>query len=105
MRTDAELNQIARDLHARLIFSSQHVASADMIPQVFLAWSLMESADRRKLVDEGAAVLFEYLRKAGPLSVNGMPTFLSFEWVTADDWNKVVETLRRIEAAVAEAVP
>ena len=95
MKTDDELKQIAKDFKEGKIFSTQHKPLSDnlinMITSVFLPLGFMDQEQHKKLEAESPVVMYEYLDKAGPRSICGMPMFFSFQYLNSEEWNKVVE--------------
>ena len=115
MRTDEELKQIAKDIYAGRIFTDRQIDREENIMSVFMALVFLgcpitdsdveklESLTLAKKVQHEAALIFEYMDKAGPVSVNGMPTFLSFQYLTRDElkkmngyYGKIVEAMKEI---------
>lgn len=88
MRTEAELKQIAIDLFDGKIFCDQHIppdSSLHTMPMVFMPIILgaldQYTGDRKEI-----GMIFEYLDKAGPRSINGYPNFFSMQILTQAEW-------------------
>jgi hypothetical protein len=102
MKTDAEIKQLAVDTLADKIFWMTMIDRIEDVGMVFMVFALMEPEDRRALL-ANRPILYEYIDKAGPRSVNGYPCFMSFQWVTDDDYQKVITKAREIKAAIDAA--
>jgi hypothetical protein len=117
MRTDKELKQIAIDIHAGRIWTDRHCQNPDDITRVFmpLIFALadvektedkveqlkrkVEKSKNRKLLEE-AGMIFEYIDKAGPMAINGMPMFLSFHILNKEETVKVCKYYEKVCKAI-----
>ena len=99
-RTQEELHKIAEDLYRGEIFTSAHVRDPEMIQSVFMVLIFLEEKHIQELKEKDCQVCFEYMSKAGPTSINGMPNFFSCQWLTRDEWTFVTHTHDQIKAAV-----
>lgn len=102
--TEEELKQLARDIHGGNVFTDRHIRPDDrmqMLSMVFMPLVMMDEENiqvvQKRLGDHG--MMYEYMDKAGPRSVNGLPSFFSFHTVGSDDADKVVGYLETLEAA------
>lgn len=88
-KTDEELRQIAVDIYDGKIFTSQHLSESEqnLMPMVFMPLALMDRETFKSLSEVG--MVYEYLDKAGPRSVNGCPSFFSMHTLTSDETVKV----------------
>lgn len=82
IKSDEELKQLAKDMYDRKVITSVEL-DGEEVGQVFMLLPLM-GPDALKCLDD-AAFIYEYLDKAGPISVNGKPCFMSFGIVHKDD--------------------
>ncbi len=85
LRTDAQLKQIAIDIIEGRIFSHWNIERPEDVRHVFMPISLGAFA---KCTDEeynNVGLVFEYLDKAGPRTINGMPNFFSMQIVNVKD--------------------
>lgn len=86
--TDSELKQLAIDIVDGKVFTDQHISQSQkhMLGQVFMPLLLGGVDELRahdKLGDLG--LIYEYYSEAGPLSINGMPTFTSLNFLSITD--------------------
>lgn len=95
---EEDIKKLALGLAQNKVFAACY-APLDMWPSIFipLALGLPDSS----IEDLGMVV--EEMAKAGTISVNGYPTFLSCQLVHKDDWPLVVEKAEKIEKAIKEA--
>jgi hypothetical protein len=104
--TDSEVRQLALDIVQGRVFTSLHILSEDfagVASMVFLPIALggQEIIDEFKRND--VAMVWEYIDKAGPRSINGYPIFFSFRCVTRADAARVRAKHEEF-AAVMDAV-
>ena len=97
-----DLKQIALDLYAGKIFCDRHCTNDNEIRMVFMPLSLMKPEQVQELADKKVAFIYEYIDKAGPRSVNGMPMFMSFRVLTEDQFNRMSKFHEAIINAVDE---
>lgn len=102
MKTDDELKQLARDIHAGLVFTSddvrvpqdapEHVRAeiaATSLRMIFLPLALADQPMLDHLAAQKPKLLYEYLSKSGPRGMNGYPQFFSVSVVTEEEWPKL----------------
>lgn len=101
-RTPEELKTIAADLAAGRIFADRHLGEEDwhLFPSVFMPFAFMDQAQRQAFVEAKPGMVFEYLDKAGPRSINGYPAFFSMQVLSEEQTAEVF----RLMAAIREAV-
>ena len=94
-KTDEELKEIAKDLWAGRIFSDRHINSLkdnpNVLGMVFMPMVFMDNKTRKKLANLKVSFIYEYLDKAGPRSINGMPIFFSCRTLTEPEAKKMFE--------------
>lgn len=98
-RTDDELKQIARDIHAGHVFTDRHIRPhewQDMVSSVFFPIAMMT---KEELLAQQPAMLFEYLDEAAPRTINGYPCFFSARIITEDEMPRLAEYLKRLAEA------
>jgi hypothetical protein len=94
MRTDEELKQVAKDLWAGRIFSDRNIPSGSdphIVMSVFMPFALMDKKTLESMQREKVDFIYEYLDKAAPMAVNGMPTFMSCRILTKPETKKMFE--------------
>lgn len=84
--TDEELRTFVLALCDGRIFTMHHVPSPELVPMVFMPIALGAFADATPEEVEQVGTVYEYLDKAGPRAVNGMPMFTSLRMIHVDDW-------------------
>lgn len=105
---DIELKQLAIDISENKVFGTFHMKEREMerdterdIGAVFMPFLFMSDEQRKEMVDKGVIHLYEYYDKAGPISVNGMPSFFSMWQIVKEDWIKIMKYIREYEARVS----
>ncbi len=98
-RPEEEVKQIAVDLFHGKLFTNRHCQRPQDVMMVFMPLGLMEPKAFRKLQKDPPGMIFEYLDKAGPRSINGMPGFFSCQMLSQDDTKTVFEIYKKLEEA------
>lgn len=95
IKTDEEIKQLVVDVVGGRVFCDYMVREGDnnSMSMVFMPLALMSREDGEKLIEEEASMLYEYLEKAGPRSVNGMPGFFSFQVLNRADHDYFVDEM------------
>ena len=101
-KTEDEIKKLAAATFGQQIFWSTMVADESLIPAIFMPLMFMDGDTINKLIAINA-IPYEYLNKAGERLVNGYPIFISIQFVSAADYNRVVEKLKVIESAIDAA--
>lgn len=99
--TDEEIKKLAEDMYKGLIFTNRHIRIQEELTMVFMPLALMGEELIDKLQENPPGMIYEYLDRAGPMAVNGMPMFTSFKMASIDDTKKVFEHYHKIMEAVA----
>jgi hypothetical protein len=91
--SDDELREFIDAFVSGRIFTSNHVpeGAGDMIAMVFMPIAF--GAITKEIAEE-TALVYEYIDKAGPRSINGMPIFFSCRLLHKDDWERALPALR-----------
>lgn len=99
-RTDQEIKQLALDVHAGQVFGSWNIPAHEQgsLGMVFMPLVLMGSLSAKLMERDGIVHLYEYLDKAGPRSINGMPCFFSMSTLNRDEFERMVAGVRKLEA-------
>jgi hypothetical protein len=98
--TDDEIRKLAEDMYKGLIFTDRHLENQKELPMVFMPLALMDKELIGELVKNPPGMIYEYLDKAGPMAINGMPMFLSLKMTSIDDAKKVFGHYHKIKEAV-----
>lgn len=99
--TDKEVKQLAEDMYKGLVFTDRHIQTQEDLPAVFMPLALMGKELIDELQKNPPGMIYEYMDKAGPMAINGMPMFTSFKMVSIDNVKKVFEQYNKIREAVA----
>jgi len=59
-----------------------------------------EIKTEKEMIDKKVVHFYEYIDKAGPRSVNGMPCFFSMKNIIQKDWKKIVKYIKEYEIRV-----
>jgi len=99
-KTDVELEKLARDIIAGLVFTDRHIAdtNTDNIPLVFVPLSMLSPMQLESLREAKPAMFYEYLNRALPRVVNGLPRFASFKYLTKDEAERFGPIYERVRS-------
>jgi len=89
--SEEELREIAEGIYHGRIFCDRQVHTPQEIPMVFMPLALMDDKGRASMILQDANFVYEYVEKAGPRSINGMPCFFSMRFLTTDQAKKVLD--------------
>jgi hypothetical protein len=88
--SDDDLRAFVDDFVSDRVFTSAHLRDHEMrmLPTIFLPVALgcFSAMQPDSLGQIG--ILYEYLSKAGPLAINGRPSFVTFKVMHRDDWTR-----------------
>jgi len=89
-KTEEQLKQLALDAVDNKIFTDRHFPQGqqNMVPMVFMPIGLGLFKDWTKDEISRVGMIYEDLSKAGPRSVNGLPTFMSLQMINVTDFDK-----------------
>lgn len=105
-KTDEELKKIAKDLLAGHIFTDRHINANDsrLLTSVFMPIMFFDKEQfddfNNNLKSGDINLIYEYLDKAGPRSINGMPMFMSFETLSKEETEKMFDYHKKIKDAI-----
>src|SRR5271168_5155168 len=91
MKTDDQLKQLAKDIHSGLVFTSNHLPMDNpaLLGAVFMPLVMMNDQQQKDFTDKRPGMVYEYMDKAGPRSFDGYPMFMSLQFITIDDYEKL----------------
>ena len=98
--TDQEVKLLADDMYKGLVFTNRHIQAKEDIQRVFMPLVLMGKELSDGLQENPPGMIYEYMDKAGPMAINGMPTFASFKMISMDDMKRVIICYKAIKDAV-----
>lgn len=102
MKTDDELKQIAQDIYRDKIFSQLHIERPEDVPTSFMVLRFVGPEIIDKIESGEIFFIYEYMDKAGPRCINGMPVFGSFKYLNKDDTEKMLKYYNEIRNAVKQ---
>ena len=100
--SDEDLTKIAKELWSGKIYTNRHDgcdAAMVFMPLVLGGVEMVNS-----LAKNQTDLIYEYLDKASPRSVNGRPCFFSFQTLNVADTNFMFAEYKKIVAMVGEPV-
>lgn len=100
--TDEELRALARDVAEGRVFTDRHIRDAGLFASVFMPLVFMDDEYRARLEANPPGLVYEYLEKAGPRSVNGYPMFLSLRLLSQPDAVRMFDFYTEYQKRVAD---
>lgn len=102
-RSDEELSQLAKDIEAKQVFTSAHVpdSDTDMLMSIFMPLGLGGLGNMKEEDAQDIGIAYEYYGKAGPMAINGYPTFFSCSLLGKADTKIVFEKVAKIRELLA----
>ena len=97
--SEEDVRNLALALFHGEIFTDRHCKTPDEVLSVFAVLALADEALLKDIGEDKPGMVYEYLEKACPLSVNGLPVFLSCNFLSQDDTRQVHSLLRRLSQA------
>lgn len=102
-KTPAEIETLAWDFVAGKLFSNLHCEKEET-PQIFMLLSFLDEGQIEAMRTAKIAFVYEYLSEAGPVSVNGRPSFLSARYLNEDDFDKLRTRVIALEEQKQQAI-
>lgn len=96
-RKDTELKKIAADLYEGKIFTHTQIKNEQDILMVFMPIALGAFKNWPKENIDKIGLIYEYIDKAGPRSINGYPIFFSFSMINKTDAALVEKFYKKYE--------
>lgn len=94
--TDDEIKQLAEDMYRHLIFTDRQLQNKSDLTMVFTPLIFLSKDQLAELKNNPPGMIYEYIDKAGPMSINGMPIFSSFSIISQEDTRKVIQKYNEI---------
>lgn len=96
---EEKVKEIALGIDAGQIYTNWHLPDQGEMSSVFMPLGLgaLDNLSQGELNDVG--MVFEYLEKQAPRSINGMPVFFSMHLVNMEDAGKIRGYLEKIGQA------
>ncbi len=100
--TEKQLRLLAIDIAEKRVFGTWQMNEDEMkfLKFVFTPFIFIGEKQRQEMTDNEIIHFFEYYREAGPMAINGLPTFLTMLHITKTDWEKVVRYIEEYKARV-----
>lgn len=104
MRPEEELKKLAIDIYKGHIFGSWNLKSGNDLRTVFMCFAFMDGKTLKKLGKKNIVHFCEYIDKAGPHSINGLPSFFSMQTISKSEWDFIVPIIEKLQKAESELV-
>jgi len=93
---EEDLKQLANDVNKGLVFTDMQIQPPSMLTSVFMPLIFID-ADKKWVNQVG--LIYEYLDRAGPRCINGMPMFMSMKIVVKEDMAMLIEYVQKYKEA------
>lgn len=98
--SDDKIKELAQDMYKGLIFTNMHLQNHEDIPRVFVPMMMLDKEQVEEIKRNPPGMIYEYMSSAGPLSINGMPIFMSFRMLNKEDTKRVIKKYNEIKGAI-----
>ena len=95
MKTEQELKQLAIDIVEGKVFGTWNLKRMDEVKMVFMVAIGLDSDQSKKLIEDDVMHFYEYMDKAGPRSINGMPMFFSANYLTGAEFDILLPLIKQ----------
>jgi hypothetical protein len=95
--SDDECKAVAEGIFRGEIFSSWHISRPEELGMVFMIMMFMGQTGLAKMAIHDINFIYEYMSKASPTAINGMPTFFSAHMMDRAHEAKVMKHLKDLE--------
>lgn len=103
-KTEDVLNQLAKDIVAGQVYTDRHLPDEEAAFMVFMPLALMGDEAMAKFAEQSPGMIYEHLDKAGPRSINGLPVFMSFQYLNVEDAKRVLQKCQKLDKAMKTAL-
>ena len=92
VKTDKELRELAMGIRTGSVFSDKAIHEGEMhlLPNIFLSLGLLSDEAMQKIKQDKPKMIYEYMTKAGERCINGYPQFMSFQYLSEDEFERFV---------------
>ena len=108
-KTDEEIRQLAVDVEGGKVFTDRHINKEEdpnMLSSVFLPLAFLDKEQAKSfqadVLSGEIGLVYEDVGKAGPRSINGYPQFLSTNYLTKDEANRLFRAIKEIRKFVEQ---
>lgn len=102
-KSEEEIKTLARDVFTGRVIGSWMLERSE-VESVFPLLGLLDGEQASSMPNAGIVHVYEYLDKAGPLSVNGLPTFHSCRMLNREDAIRLANRIDAINKAFKAAL-
>lgn len=86
MKSNEEIKKLAVDIAEGKVFTSAQIENVEDYPMIFLPLILGALKDKSKEDLQKIGLMYEYIDKAMPRSINGYPIFSSFNLLSQEEF-------------------
>ena len=98
-KSNIEIKRLAMDVLGGRVFTSKQSNDPTLVFMA-LAFASGDEIDELITILGPRGILYEYLDNAGPRSINGLPTFFSFNVLSSEDTDRLNDMIEKVKAAV-----
>src|SRR5262245_51227442 len=88
-KTEVELEHLAWDAIGGKIFGSWQIQNQEQISICFMVLLFLPEEDLKQMQKDNICHFYEYMEKASPRAINGMPCFMSAHYLDETDSEKL----------------
>jgi hypothetical protein len=99
-KSDEELKKIALDLFNGDIFSDRQCQTPEDVKSSFMVLMFMDEENQRLWEEMEVDFIYEYMKEASPMGVNGRPMFMSCRALRKPETKKMFEFYNKIKETI-----
>jgi len=96
------LKKLAVDIVDGKVFGSWEIKNADLVGAIFIPLMFMKEEQKEEHKD--VVHYYEYIDKAGPMAVNGMPMFYSMRGITKEELDIIIPLVEEYQKKKKEFI-
>ncbi|KKN33959.1 hypothetical protein LCGC14_0798410 [marine sediment metagenome] len=97
MKTEQEIRELAIDIVEGKVYGSWEIKDVEDIKLVFMVLAFCAPSQLKELEAKKIEHVYEYLDKAGPRSINKMPSFFSMQCLTKDETLALLPLIKQLK--------
>ena len=106
-KTPEELKKLAVGMITGNLMTSDEVLDRDpgLMGMVFMPLAFMPDDERQHWKDQGVTMFFEWIDKALPRAINGLPIFMSIGMLSSEEHKRIYTIAEELREALNNVKP
>jgi len=101
-KTPKHLKELALGMITGTLVTSDYIIEKDpgQMGMVFMPLSFMDEEERQHWKDQGVTMFYEWIDKALPRGINGLPIFMSVGMLSSEEHKKIYDIAKELKEAL-----